>query len=207
MVEDMSAHWDRIYGATAPTEVSWFQADPAPSLSMIATAGTTRSAVVIDLGAGASTLVDQLLNIGFDRLTALDISDKALEVARARLKDRAGAIEWIVANATTWSPPKGAYDLWHDRAVFDFLVDDDDRQGYLRALNRGLRVGGRVILAPFALSGPDHCSGLPVRRYSPQTLRAALGRHFELLDAKSETHVTPGGASQDFTWCLFQKIL
>jgi ubiquinone/menaquinone biosynthesis C-methylase UbiE len=206
MTTETYQHWDRVYAMKAPTDVSWFQARPTPSLSMVLAAGTALSDSVIDVGAGASALMDILLEAGFTRLTALDVSDKALAVTRARLGDRGTGIEWIAADVTRWSPPADAYDLWHDRAVFHFLIDDEAREAYLRALKRGLRIGGHLILAPFSLSGPERCSGLPVQRYSPAMLQVVLGRAFDLVEARAETHFTPGGAHQDFIWCLFRRL-
>ncbi len=199
------AHWEQVYGSKASDTVSWFQAEPSPSLAMIAQAGVNPDAAVIDVGAGASALVDHLLDSGFRHVSVLDVSSQALAETKARLGERAALVDWLVEDITAWRPPAAAFDLWHDRAVFHFLIDAADRQVYLRALERALRPGGHVILATFALDGPERCSGLPVQRYSPQMLEAVLGPHFELIDARPETHRTPGGASQNFVWCLFRR--
>lgn len=127
MTEDTCTHWEGVYAAKAWTDVSWFRADLASSLAMVAAAGTARSAAVIDVGARAATLVDRLLVDGFAHITALDVSEASLAIAKARLEGNAHAVEWVTANVATWSPPEAAYDLWHDRAVFHFLVDDQDR--------------------------------------------------------------------------------
>lgn len=198
-------HWETVYGSKPSAAVSWFQSEPAPSLVMIAKAGVGPDAAVEDVGGGASTLVDQLLDQGFGRLSVLDVSGQALAVAKTRLGERAGRIAWLVQDITAWSPPPDSIDLWHDRAVFHFLVEPAAREAYLRALRRGLKAGGHAILATFALDGPERCSGLPVQRYAPETLAVALGPQFELIDAGAETHQTPGGAAQNFTWTLFRK--
>jgi SAM-dependent methyltransferase len=171
---------------------------------MIASTRLGPGAAIIDVGAGASTFVDGLLDHGFHKITALDISSEGLDIAKARLGARAGGAHWLVADITNWVPPVAAFDLWHDRAVFHFLIDPKDREAYIHALKRALRPGGYLILATFALTGPERCSGLPVRRYSPETLQAALGADFRLLRTSPETHRTPGGTEQDFVWCLFQ---
>lgn len=199
-------HWERVYTTKAADAVSWFQQEPLPSLDMIAAAGVGPDAAIVDIGGGASLLVDRLLDRGFTRLTVLDVSEHALALSKTRLGARAGRIAWVVHDATSWEPPPDAFALWHDRAVFHFLVDADDRHGYLRALDRGLAPGGFAVFATFAPSGPEQCSGLPVRRYSAATLQATLGPGYELIKTAPETHTTPAGNRQDFVWCLFRKV-
>jgi SAM-dependent methyltransferase len=157
------------------------------------------------VGGGASRLVDVLLDRGFTRVSVLDLSSAALDVARSRLAGRAGQVEWVVQDVTCWEPASGSIDLWHDRAVLHFLVDEQDRQAYLRALGAGLKPGGFAILAPFALTGPEKCSGLPVCRYSPESLQSLLGSEFTLMKSLAATHITPGGSRQDFIYCLFRR--
>lgn len=198
-------HWQEVYAHKAPSSVSWFQDQPAPSLAMISATGLGPEASVIDVGAGASALVDNLLDRGFDSITVLDVSSQALAVTRARLAGRAAKVRWVVADLTAWAAPTAAFDIWHDRAVFHFLVSDEDHRAYVTALERALRPDGFVILATFSLSGPERCSGLPVMRHSPATLSAALGPGFVLIHATAEVHKTPGGATQDFIWCLFHR--
>lgn len=205
MSDEARRHWEAVYAARDPEALSWFQAEPAPSLAMIAATGLTPAARVIDVGAGASLLADRLLDRGFARVTVLDVSSQALATTETRLGDRAAAVERVAADVTAWTPPTGAFDLWHDRAVFHFLVEDAGRRGYVRALTSALKPGGYAILATFSLTGPDRCSGLPVQGYSPATLQAALGPDFQFIEARPETHRTPGGATQDFVWCLFRK--
>jgi len=206
MPEATQDHWEQVYADRAPQSVSWFQSEPSLSLQMIAKSGVGTEASVIDIGAGASNLADHLLDLGFHHITVLDVSATALAVAQSQLGKRAATVVWKVEDVTTWTPPPGAFDLWHDRAVFHFLVAQGERDAYLRALNRGVKSGGWVVLATFSPTGPDRCSGLPVQRYSAGALQAALGAGFTLMDTESETHVTPGGGGQDFTWCLFRKI-
>jgi ubiquinone/menaquinone biosynthesis C-methylase UbiE len=205
MTDTTQAHWQQVHAAKPADTVSWFQSEPTPSLAMITATGLGPEAAVIDVGGGASCLVDRLLDRGIRRITVLDVSNEALDIARARLGDRAGLVAWQVADITAWTPPPAAFDLWHDRAVLHFLVRGVDRRAYVRAMSRGLKPGGYAILAPFSLTGPERCSGLLVQRYSPEILRALVGPGFELIEARPETHRTPGGAAQDFVWCLFRK--
>ncbi|MFC5505047.1 class I SAM-dependent methyltransferase [Bosea massiliensis] len=172
---------------------------------MIAQTGLSTDDPIVDIGGGASVLIDRLLDRGHSAVTVLDIADAGLAVARKRLGERAALVSWIAQDVTAWQPPKDAFSIWHDRAVFHFLVEDADRVAYVRTLDRGVSVGGYVILAPFALSGPERCSGLPVRRYSAELLQAELGPRYRLIDQKLQTHVTPVGNRQDFIWCLFRK--
>jgi SAM-dependent methyltransferase len=205
MADTRTDHWQTVYTTKPAETVSWFQGEAAPSLAMIAAAGVGAEAAIIDIGAGASTLVDRLLWAGFHDLTALDVSAQALAVSQARLGDRATAVDWIAADLTAWSPAAHRYDLWHDRAVFHFLTDEIERHAYRAALSRALRPGGQAILATFAPTGPERCSGLPVQRYSAEALAREFGDNFELVASAAETHHTPAGGAQDFTWCRLRK--
>lgn len=205
MGDTRTDHWQTVYATKAAETVSWFQGEAAPSLAMIAATGAGAPAAIIDIGAGASTLIDRLLWAGFHDLTALDVSSQALAVSQARLGDQAASVEWIVADLTAWSPAAQRYDLWHDRAVFHFLVEDSERRAYRAALVKALRDGGHVILATFAPTGPECCSGLPVQRYSAEALARELGEDFDLVAAAQQTHHTPAGGAQDFTWCRLRK--
>jgi SAM-dependent methyltransferase len=198
-------HWNEVYGTKPAETVSWYEDEPRNSLAMLDAAGIGPDAAVVDVGGGASRLVDALLDRGFTRVSVLDLSSAALDVARARLAGRAGQVEWVVQDVTCWEPASGSIDLWHDRAVLHFLVDEQDRQAYLRALGAGLKPGGFAILAPFALTGPEKCSGLPVCRYSPESLQFLLGSGFTLMKSLAATHITPGGSRQDFIYCLFRR--
>ncbi|CAB3787422.1 hypothetical protein LMG28688_02465 [Paraburkholderia caffeinitolerans] len=198
-------HWNRIYTTKASTNVSWFQEHANQSVELIRQAGVAKDAALIDVGGGASTLVDDLLNDGYRNLTVLDLSDAALAVAQARLAEHAGAVSWIAGDITQVELPIHAYDVWHDRAVFHFLTSEADRAAYVRAVLRAVKPGGLVIVATFAEDGPDHCSGLPVMRYNPDSLHDEFGAPFTLLRQEREEHHTPAGATQKFIYCLCRK--
>jgi SAM-dependent methyltransferase len=200
--ESRQAHWEGIYTKKGENEVSWFQENPAPSLDLIAKVGATPASAIIDIGGGASRLVDNLVKQGFEDVTVLDLSEAALEAAKARLGDDAGQVHWILADATVWEPLK-AYDIWHDRAAFHFLTEDHDRAAYVARLERALKVGGYAIMATFALDGPERCSGLPVVRYDPVSLGQTLGRSFQLVDTRRHVHATPWGTEQSFQFSVF----
>jgi len=199
----VQAHWEGVYTKKSENEVSWFQENPAPSLELIAQVGATAASAIIDIGSGASRLVDNLVQRGFRNVTVLDLSEAALEAAKARLGGRAPRVRWIVADATVWEPLK-AYDIWHDRAAFHFLTEDRDRAAYIARLERALKVGGYAIIATFALDGPERCSGLPVVRYDPVSLGQTLGRAFQLVDTRRHTHATPWGSDQSFQFSVFR---
>ena len=205
MTSPRRSHWDDVYTTKPADTVSWFQDDPTPSLDMIAQTGLGTGDPIVDIGGGASMLIDRLLDAGHSAMTVLDIALAGLAVAQQRLGARAGRVTWIAQDVTVWQPPQDAFSIWHDRAVFHFLVDEADRLAYRSALDQGVRASGFVILAPFALSGPERCSGLPVRRYSADMLQAELGPVYHLIDQQPQTHVTPTGNHQDFIWCLFRK--
>ncbi|HEX2365573.1 MAG TPA: class I SAM-dependent methyltransferase, partial [Bradyrhizobium sp.] len=187
---DRQAHWQNVYATKAEREVSWFQENPAPSLDLIAATGISSDAAIIDIGGGASRLVDHLLDRGFRRLSILDLSAKALEVAKKRLGQRGDGVEWIVADVTAWQPLR-TYDLWHDRAAFHFLTEAADRDAYVACLKKALRPGGNVIIATFASDGPERCSGLPIVRYDAASLSKILGSDFRLIGEQRHEHATP----------------
>ena len=197
-------HWDEIYAARPAHEVSWHQARPETSLQLIAKLGIRRGDAIIDVGGGASTLVDHLVDDGFSRLTVLDISSAAIKAVKARLGDRAGQVTWITGDITEAAPP-GPYRLWHDRAVFHFLTDPRHRAIYVEALRAAVPTGAYAIMATFAEDGPTSCSNLPVCRYSPGQLAAALGDGLEFLEARRETHITPAQGRQKFIYCCFRR--
>jgi hypothetical protein len=197
-------YWDGVYSRRKPTEVSWFQPSPVVSLAMIEALGVKTNAPIVDVGGGASTLVDGLLTRQYTSVTVLDVAAPALDAARARLGDKAASVEWVVHDITTWRPGRH-FALWHDRAVFHFLTTEDARAGYLAALKSGVIVGGSVIIATFALDGPETCSGLPVRRYDAALLAAELGPDFALEETRTEAHVTPGGSVQHFIYNRFRR--
>lgn len=198
------AHWENVYVTRGENEVSWFQENPAPSLDLIAQAGAVRDSAIIDIGGGASRLVDHLVAQGFADITVLDLSGAALQAAKARLGARASRVHWVVADATTWEPVK-QYDIWHDRAAFHFLTDENDRAAYVARLTRGLKSGGHAIIATFAPDGPEKCSGLPVVRYDSASLGLALGAAFKLLHAWRHEHATPWGSRQSFQFSIFRR--
>lgn len=197
------SHWDDVYNSKSAEEVSWFQKHPAISLQLIEQSDISFSDAVIDVGGGASTLVDDLLSRGYANLTVLDISGKALEAARLRLGSNAGKIEWIIGDITDITLPENNYSLWHDRAVFHFLLSPEDRNSYIECLTNSVIPGGNVIIATFAEDGPGKCSGLPVRRYSLLELQKELGPNFHLQQHIRESHRTPTGAIQHFNYCRF----
>jgi SAM-dependent methyltransferase len=194
-------HWESVYERKAPHQVSWYRPHLEQSLRLIDRAGVDRNAALIDVGGGASTLVDDLLERGYHNLTVLDVSARAIDSAKARLGERAAGVSWLVADITEIALPPAAYDLWHDRAVFHFLREEDDRRRYVKAIQGSVRPGGHVVLGTFGPEGPTQCSGLDVVRYSPADLMAALGDAFQLVEALSEIHSTPSGAAQQFTYC------
>lgn len=197
-------HWQQVYRTHAPEQVSWYQAAARMSLDLIRRVATDPSAAILDVGGGASTLVDGLLDAGYRDLTVLDLAPEALAVARARLGERAGDVRWIAGDIVAASVPAAACDIWHDRAVFHFLTDAADRARYVAQVKHALRPSGHVIIATFALDGPPRCSGLDVVRYSAESLAAELGKGFDLLEREREEHRTPSGAVQRFQYSLLR---
>ena len=198
-------HWDKTYTTKAETQVSWYQPSPARSLALIKSAASHRDASVIDICGGASKLVDALLAEGYPDIAVLDISEVALSRSRERLGKLADKVIWIVADITQWQPRR-TWDIWHDRAVFHFLTDGNAQDAYISALKSGTVIGSAVIMATFALTGPDRCSGLPVQRYSPASLAARLGADFSLYAEAAESHPTPFGTTQDFIYAAFRRV-
>jgi SAM-dependent methyltransferase len=198
------AHWENVYATKGENEVSWFQQSPAPSVDLIVQAGAVRNSAIIDIGGGASRLVDHLVEQGFEDVTVLDLSDAALKAAKARLVARADRVHWLVADATIWEPAK-RYDIWHDRAAFHFLTDEKDRASYIARLTRGLNAGGHAIIATFALDGPEKCSGLPVARYDSASLGRTLGTGFKLVHTQRHEHATPWESRQIFQFSVFRR--
>jgi len=197
-------HWENIYQAKKPTEVSWYQTDPVISLALIASTGIDHASRIIDIGGGASVLADKLLDKGFKNLTVLDISLQALRCAQERLGKRAENVNWIATDIRQAELPS-IYDLWHDRAVFHFLTSQEDRKKYIQTMEKAVRPGGHVIIATFALEGPAKCSGLDVERYDPGKLQKELGKVFVLVKSVDEVHITPGQLKQKFVYCHFKK--
>jgi SAM-dependent methyltransferase len=197
------AHWEDVYSTREINGVSWFEASATTSLRLIAAAAVGADASIIDVGGGASPLAGELLAAGYRDLTVLDISEAALQRSAAQLGDRASAVEWIAADVCHFEPGR-RFDLWHDRAVFHFMVSEADRAAYASSLRRGLKPGGEAILATFGPNGPTRCSGLPIHRYSLDELASELGPGFEPLASKLQIHTTPSGREQQFLWARFR---
>lgn len=199
-------HWEKVYTTKATDAVSWFQTHAGLSLDLIKATGVSRDAAIIDVGGGASTLVDDLLANGYTDLTVLDLSSSALAAARNRLGAKASNIRWIEADITKADLPAKRFDVWHDRAVFHFLTTPEDRAAYVQAVFRSVKPGGHVIVATFAEDGPSQCSGLPVMRYRADELHAEFGESFSLLKHEKEAHHTPSGTMQQFVYCYCRRI-
>ncbi|CAA7617088.1 trans-aconitate 2-methyltransferase [Magnetospirillum sp. SS-4] len=201
---DRQSHWQTVYETKAENEVSWYQDHPKTSLALIRDTGLGPEGRIIDVGGGASRLVDCLVEQGFRRVTVLDIAPAALERARRRLGDRAALVEWLIADVTGWTPPS-RFDLWHDRAVFHFLTEAADRAAYAAAMAAAVPTGGHAVIGTFALDGPERCSGLTIRRYDADGLAAEFAPHFEMLAAMTEDHPTPAGKIQRFQFCRLRR--
>ena len=196
-------HWDAVYQTKAETEVSWYQDRPERSLALIKSAMPEHAAAIIDIGGGASHLVDTLLAEAYRDVTVLDISEAALSRSKGRLGPKAELVSWLVADITHWHPSR-QWQIWHDRAVFHFLTDQTDQDAYIAALEAATRSGSIAIISTFALDGPERCSGLPVQRYSPASLAARIGTNFALVDGAAEQHATPWGATQNFSYAVLK---
>ena len=197
-------HWQKVYQSKQADQVSWYAPHLDRSLAMIRAASDPQSEI-IDVGGGASTLVEDLLNLGYTKVSVLDVSSASLEIAKRRLATRAEAIRWIVADITQTCLPSERYDVWHDRAVFHFLTDAADRSAYAKLARSSVKRGGHLIISAFSLDGPTRCSGLDIVRHSAETLQRELGQEFVLEQEVHESHLTPTGADQKFVWCSFRK--
>jgi len=207
---DPQQHWERVYATKPATAVSWYQEHATLSLQLISGSRINGDAIapsdpILDVGGGASPLVRDLGQAGYRNLSVLDLSPTALNVARAQLGSNAEPVRWITADVLHAELPRQYYAVWHDRAVFHFLTDPDDRAAYVRQVLRAVKPGGLVIVASFAEDGPSQCSGLPVVRYAPEQLHANFGAPFELLGHERETHHTPGGQEQAFVYCFCRR--
>jgi SAM-dependent methyltransferase len=201
---DRKQHWEKIYGEKKPTEVSWFQNEPARSLEWIRSCAPSHDAVIVDVGGGASLLVDRLLDLGYRRVAVLDVSGAALRLVRERLGVRANRVRFLEADLTRCDEDLSC-DVWHDRAVFHFLTDAEDRKRYVELIRKSLRPGGHAILAAFGPDGPEKCSGLLVRRYDAALVQGELGSDFTLLRDEAELHRTPADKEQRFRYFLFKR--
>lgn len=199
-------HWDHIYTSKKSDEVSWFQPHAFASLELIKKLESNTDANIVDVGGGASMLVDDLLSSGYTNLKVLDISSAALDVAKSRLGEKANIVEWMVEDVTKFSASKHSIDLWHDRAVFHFLNDPKQRENYVKAVLNAVKPGGHVIISTFSLDGPVECSGLPVERYDAKSLHKQFGEPFILLGHEYEAHQTPFGTNQKFIYCYCRVV-
>ena len=205
MPDERVSHWEEVYREKDDAQLSWHQDDPSISLELCDVAGVVSGSSVIDIGGGTSRFAERLIERGLCDVSVLDLSKAALDRSRHQLGPASERIEWIAADVTTWRPDR-SYDLWHDRAVFHFLIDADDRTAYRDRLCRCLRPGGHAIIATFALDGPEKCSGLPVVRYDPEGLSEVLGDRFRLVAHRRHAHKTPWGTPQSFQYSLLQKV-
>ena len=203
---DLSAHWEQLYASQATDQVSWYRAHLEVSFELLIKAGLgPRRSRVIDVGGGASTLVDDLLDFGVGAITVVDLSPAALEIARKRLGGRAEQVTWIAADVTTLQIPEGSFDLWHDRAALHFLIAPEAAQAYVRVATHAIAPGGHAVIGGFAIDGPERCSGLPVVRREAADIAAALGDAFTLVESRREVHSTPAGSPQRFAYALLRK--
>lgn len=198
----MKSHWDQVYGTKAPDAVSWYAPHLQESLAYIRRTGVPLVASIVDIGGGESTLVDDLLEAGYNKVSVLDLSEKALEVCRSRLGARADGVAWLAADVLEHDFPPASFDIWHDRAVFHFLTEPQQRSAYVAQVLRALKPGGFAIVGAFGPEGPAQCSGLPVARYSSEALHDEFGGQFRLLDHSVNLHTTPWGATQQFVYCF-----
>lgn len=203
---DSMQHWEAVYRSKAPDALSWYAPHLVESLAYIRATGLPACASVIDVGGGESTLVDDLLDGGYQNVCVLDISPQALQVCRDRLGTRAQQVRWLSANVLEHAFEPGSVDIWHDRAVFHFLTDEAQRRAYLRQVLQALRPGGFAIVGSFGPGGPLLCSGLPVRRYDAASLHAEFGEQFQRLDDSLAVHATPWGTPQQFVYCLCRRV-
>ena len=197
-------HWEQVYSSKPSDRLGWYKPRLQTSLEWITALGLDRGASIIDVGGGASTLIDDLLDAGYSAITVLDIAEPALDILKARLGDKGAGVTWLCGDITGIDLPENAFELWHDRAVFHFLTDVADRERYRQNLCRALRPGGHLVIGTFAPEAPPKCSGLPVQRYDVDLLCETLGEEFELQQHQKEMHVTPGGVEQMYLYCAFR---
>lgn len=201
---ERKAHWEAIYASKNLETASWYEPVPETSLELIAESRIPKTAKIIDIGGGNSTLAAYLLDRRYTDLTVVDISEIAIERAKVRLGDRANQVQWIEADAASFSPPD-TYDLWHDRATFHFLTDEVEIERYVLTAQCYLNKGGYLVLGTFSEEGPDTCSGLPVKQYSEDSLTQTLERFFDKIECRYVDHIAPDGEAQNFVFCLFRK--
>jgi len=198
-------HWQSVYRDRSADEVSWYQSDPRVSLSLIRGCGLAPDAALLDVGGGASVLVEHLLQSGYCNVTVLDIAEEALAVSRRRLGPEADKVSWQVTDITEFSPDR-CYNLWHDRAVLHFLTSPRQRKAYRAVVEKALQPGGHLVIGAFAKDGPTRCSGLEIVQYDASRLLEVLGPQFVLREERKEEHLTPAGKSQEFAWFCLQRV-
>jgi 2-polyprenyl-3-methyl-5-hydroxy-6-metoxy-1,4-benzoquinol methylase len=198
-------HWESVYTAKRPEEVSWYCPHLETSLSLIERVAHSQSAI-IDIGAGVSTLAGDLVRRGFSNITVLDVSENALSTARQRLGTNSAEIQWLIADVCETQLPQRHYDVWHDRAVFHFLIQPDRRASYVAQASNSLKTGGYVVIGTFGPEGPTRCSGLQTARYDANALEQEFGDQFRLVETLADSHTTPTGAQQQFTYCILEKV-
>ncbi len=203
---DRQRHWENVYTTKDEKEVSWFEESPAISLALIRSTGLNTDSSIIDIGAGASRLVDALIDEGFEAVTVLDLSEKAITIAKARLVALDTRVKWVVADVTKWEPSE-TYDVWHDRAALHFLTEPKDRVAYAERVHSAVRLGGHVIIGTFAPDGPERCSGLQVVRHDAASLSEMLGSEFDLIESRPYSHRTPTGATQRFQFSRLRRAM
>lgn len=202
-MKERSAHWQDVYTKKADSEVSWYEESPALSLDLLEEAGMAQRMSVIDVGGGASRLVDSLVERYDGDVTVLDLSQAALDIACKRLPEGA-RVHWVAGDVTCWNPDR-MHDFWHDRAAFHFLTAPEDQSAYVDVLRRALKSGGVAVIGTFTPDGPEKCSGLPVARHDAETMKAVLGKDFTLMAQRRHVHVTPWGSSQNFQFCTYRR--
>lgn len=205
MTSERQQHWERVYEQKDAQKVSWYRAHLDVSLDLLRQAGLGANSRVIDVGAGASTLVDDLLDLGVTDIVALDLSSASLDVARRRLGDRGASVTWLVADVTSVELREGSIDLWHDRAALHFLTDDTSVRAYARVAAAAVAPGGFAIIGGFASDGPTQCSGLDVTRRDGNDVARIFAPDFTLIEERRELHATPAGSPQSFAYALLRR--
>jgi len=200
------SHWEKVYGTKQFTEVSWYQPTPQVSLDFVKELNIPKDAAIIDIGGGDSYFADHLLSQGYTNITVLDISESAIARAKERLGEKTAGITWIVSDILEFVPPM-TYDFWHDRATFHFLTGEDQVSAYLSVVNKALAVSGKMVIGTFSETGPEKCSGLPVKQYSEQSLTSLIKKWFRKIKCIHTDHITPFNTLQNFLFCSFQKSL
>ena len=203
-METRKEHWEKVYSSKQPHEVSWTQELPKTSLEFVHSFNLPKTASIIDVGGGDSKLVDYLLQEGFENVTVLDISEKAIERAKQRLGDKAGMVKWIVSDITEFNPT-GLYDFWHDRATFHFLTTKEEAERYIDIAAKAVNKNGKMLIGTFSENGPEQCSGLPVKQYNEETLVSLINKWFQKVRCIHIDHTTPFNTIQNFLFCSFKK--